>query len=208
MFFKKENELDFACQSSANCCRFFNVNITHLDIKKILDNREDLNPNDFLYFTQSDPKEDESESFISTYGKRNISLKKKSNSQDCVFLDANNMCSIHEFKPIVCKAFPFSLEKGKISWINEHRGFIKKVCKYASIKATNDPDSLKELLKLHAKECKRYAQLVKIWNDEKQKELNDEELFLNILDEDFLNYILKELNYQKQAEIEINSEEN
>lgn len=202
MFFKKENELDFACQSCANCCRYFNINITHLDIKRILENRPDLTSNDFVYFTQSDPKEDESESFISTYGKRDISLKKKPNSQDCVFLDEKNMCSIHDFKPIVCRVWPFSLEKGKISWIKEHHNFIKKICKHTSVKGANDPDKLREVLKLHSKERKIYSKLVKIWNNEKQKEVDSGELFLDILDEDFLQYILKELNVQKQAEVE------
>lgn len=208
MFFKKENVLDFACQSCANCCRNFNVNITHLDIKRVIENRPDLNPSDFVYFTQSDPKDDESESFISTYGKRDISLKKKPNSQDCVFLNDKNMCSIHDFKPIVCRVWPFSLEKGKISWIKEHHSFIKKICKHTSIKGANDPDKLTEVLELHAKERKIYSKLVKIWNDEKQKEADSGELFLDILDEHFLQYILKELNVHKQVEVEAEEEDN
>ncbi|GIW22761.1 MAG: hypothetical protein KatS3mg068_1768 [Candidatus Sericytochromatia bacterium] len=123
--FKKENVLNFLCQSSGNCCRFFSVNITHLDIKRILENRPDLKAIDFVDFKISTDKND-NESFISTSGKKELVLKKKSkDSQECIFLE-NNKCSIHSFKPLVCKVWPFSLEKGEITWIKDHIYFIKK----------------------------------------------------------------------------------
>ncbi|MFN4151919.1 MAG: YkgJ family cysteine cluster protein, partial [Candidatus Sericytochromatia bacterium] len=64
MIFKKENALDFNCESCGSCCKHFNVNITHLDIQRILENRKDLKVDDFVTTTFSEDKED-NESFIS-----------------------------------------------------------------------------------------------------------------------------------------------
>jgi Fe-S-cluster containining protein len=205
MFLKKENELDFACQSCGNCCRYFNINLTHLDIERILENRPDLKASDFVTFTNEDVKED-LESFISTSGKRQLTLKKKADGKECIFL-VNNMCSVHEFKPRVCKVWPFSLEKGNITWIKEHRGFIKKLCKHTVVKGANDPEELIPLIKQHYKERKLFSKMVQKWNEEKKKELKEGEIFSDILDEHFLNFILKEINIRKQVEKETENEE-
>lgn len=205
MIFKKENELDFACQSCGNCCRYFNINLTHFDIERILENRPDLKASDFVTYSNADLKED-IEAFISTSGKRQLSLKKKADGKECLFL-INNMCSIHDFKPRVCKVWPFSLEKGNISWIKEHRGFIKKLCKHKAVQGANDPEELIPLIKQHYKERKIFSKMVQKWNEDKKKELKEGEIFSDLLDEHFLNFILKEINIRKQIETESEREE-
>jgi Fe-S-cluster containining protein len=205
MFLKKENELDFSCQSCGNCCKHFNINLTHLDIERILENRSDLNTDDFVGFAPSD--KDDHESFISTYGKRQIVLKKKKGKNECVFLE-NNMCSIHDFKPRVCKVWPFSLEENnEIKWIKEHRGFIKKQCKHISVPGENNPDELLQLLKQHYKERNLFTKISNKWNNSKKELLNSGEMFLDIYDEDFLKFILEEANIKKSSEEELNKEE-
>jgi Fe-S-cluster containining protein len=198
--FKKENVLNFSCQSCGNCCRFFSVNITHLDIKRILENRPDLKATDFVDFKASIDKND-NEAFISTAGKKELVLKKKNKeSNECIFLE-NNKCSIHSFKPLVCKVWPFSLEKGNITWIKEHLSFIRNTCKHKMIEGSNDSESLKILIKEHYKERKIFSKLIEIWNKEKQKEINKEDYFQNILDIDFLNFILREIEINKAIKI-------
>lgn len=205
MFLKKENELDFACQTCGNCCRSFNINLTHLDIERILENRPDLTVNDIVSFSPSE--KDDPESFISTYGKRQITLKKQTGKDECIFLE-NNICSIHAFKPRVCKVWPFSLEKGdKITWIKEHRSFIKKLCKHISVPGANDPEELIALLKQHYRERKLFSKIVTKWNNEKKELLDQNEMFLDIYDEDFLNFILKEMNIREISEEELNKED-
>lgn len=191
MFLNKENKLDFACQSCGNCCKFFNINITHLDIQRILENRPDLKAEDFVSFSVSE--KGDPESFISTYGKRQIDLKKKKDKDECVFLE-NNVCSIHSFKPIVCRVWPFSLEKNdKIDWIKEHKSFIKNKCAHTSIKGANDPEQLLTLLKQHDHERRLFEKLVKKWNSEKKSLHNSDDVFSEIYDQDFLNYLLQEI---------------
>lgn len=205
MLFKRENELNFNCESCGSCCKHFNVNVTHLDIKRILENRSDLTVKDFVTTTFSDDKED-NESFISTYGKRNLALKKKKDSKECLFLDGNR-CSIHFFKPLVCRVWPFGYENGKISWIKEHRGFIKKVCQHTMKEGANDPEELKKLVLWHYKERKLLAKITQKWNDEKKKELDSGDTFTNIYDKDFIDFILKEISYQSDTEKELEYDE-
>lgn len=195
MFLNKENKLDFACQSCGNCCKFFNINITHLDIQRILENRPDLKAEDIVSFSISE--KGDPESFISTYGKRQIDLKKKKDKDECVFLE-NNVCSIHPFKPIVCRVWPFSLEKNdKIDWIKEHKSFIKNKCAHTSIKGANDPEQLLALLKQHDHERRLFEKVVKKWNSEKKSLLSGDDVFSEIYDQDFLAYLLKELGLLK-----------
>lgn len=198
--FKKENVLDFSCQSCGKCCKFFSVNITHLDIKRILENRPDLQVSDFVDFKPSTDKND-NEAFISTSGKKELILKKKSKkNNECVFLE-NNKCSIHSFKPLVCRVWPFSLEKDKIMWIKDHLSFIKNDCKHIMVEGSNNPDDLRVLIKEHYKERKVFSKLVENWNKEKEQEINKDEFFYNILDIDFINFILKEIEINKAIEI-------
>lgn len=198
MIFKKENALDFNCESCGSCCKHFNVNITHLDIQRILENRKDLTVDDFVTTTFSEDKED-NESFISTYGKRNLALKKKKNSNECLFLDGNR-CSIHFFKPLVCRVWPFAYEDGKITWIKEHKGFIKKVCQHTMKEGANNPEEIKNLTLWHYKERKLLAKITQKWNDEKRKELSLGETFTNIYDQDFIDFVIKEINFQSETE--------
>jgi len=200
---KKDNLLDFSCESSGNCCRFFSANLTHFDIQRILENRPDLQPEDFIAFSPPIDKDDMNESFISTYGKRELVLKKKdshNNIKECVFLNQENRCGIHTFKPFVCRVWPFSLEKGEITWIKEHNRFIKKVCKYSLVSNANNQEELKKVLKQHHKERHLYSKIVARWNDEKAKEIKGQNLFTDILDSDFLTFLLKEININKNTQ--------
>ncbi|MBC7474982.1 MAG: YkgJ family cysteine cluster protein [Candidatus Sericytochromatia bacterium] len=200
MFLKKENELNFACQSCGNCCRTFSINLTHLDVERILENRPDLTPDYFVDFS-AETEKDDPEGFIATYGKRQMVLKKKLNSEECVFLE-NNICSIHDFKPRVCKVWPFSLEKNDhITWIKEHRSFIKKRCSHISVAGANDPEQLTSLIKQHYREQKLFIKLVSKWNNDKKNELKDGELFSDILDEHFFDYISKEIKVSPKKSI-------
>ena len=47
------------------------------------------------------------------------SLKTKPSTQECVFLDENQRCSIYEYRPFDCKIFPFDIYKinGEFTWV-------------------------------------------------------------------------------------------
>ncbi|GIW22762.1 MAG: hypothetical protein KatS3mg068_1769 [Candidatus Sericytochromatia bacterium] len=69
----------------------------------------------------------------------------------------------------------------------------------------NNPDELKELIKQHYKERKIFSKLVENWNNEKEKYKSG--FFYDVLDTDFLNFILKEIEINKAVD-KANKEDN
>jgi len=179
-----DEELNFTCTMCGNSCRSFNVNITHDDIITILKHRPDLNLNDFVelkfgiddYISGNDTIHwgNEKSKFI-------MLLKKKKNSKDCIFLE-NNLCSINDFKPLLCKVWPFNLREkdGKIRWGNSYREFIKNVCAYKmQNKKLSDINSLKEdIFKLHNSRTEFHS-LINEWNNRIKNVEPSKEKFFN-----------------------------
>jgi Fe-S-cluster containining protein len=141
------NELDFSCQSCGNSCRTFDVDITAKDISRILKNRPDLKPEQFINHSPLNNSR-VYEYFIDNDGeKKKFTLKKQEGSRDCIFLE-NNMCTIHDFKPLICKVFPFTTNPvdNSISWSMNHKEFIKDLCSYKLIRKNNDAENLRKVI--------------------------------------------------------------
>ena len=170
------NELNFACQGCGNCCRHFSkVNINHRDIVRILDNKPDLDYNNFFeYYYDENLK-------IPLFN-----IKKKSDSTDCIFLE-DNKCSINSFKPLGCKVWPFVLRKNdNVTWSVNNRAFIKENCAYTEIEGSNDKEELTNNLKCHKNEAKELIEIFKQWDGK----INNSE---NKLSNQFMEYL--ENNY-------------
>ncbi|GIW21324.1 MAG: hypothetical protein KatS3mg068_0331 [Candidatus Sericytochromatia bacterium] len=178
-----EEELNFTCTMCGNSCRSFQVNITHDDIINILKNKPGLNINDFVELKLGVDTPIISNDIIN-WGKEKskyvMLLKKKQGSNDCIFLE-NNLCSINDFKPLVCKVWPFNLREkdGKIRWGNSYREFIKTTCAYKlKDKTLSEKSNLKDdILKLNQSR-NEYHSLVREWNNRsKNIEANKSILF-------------------------------
>lgn len=182
--------LGFSCQSCGNCCRFQNINITNNDLYKIMQNRPDLDVSDIVDFAESSGivKNLSAERFISEDKEKWMILKKKKASRDCVFLTEDNLCSINDFKPLICKSWPFSLRSHDqfidISYNN--RDFIKKYCSHKSIEGSMNYQELKKTLKNFEKEREEYVSLVYRWNKMSMFSKNDKSYF---------DYIMRNTNY-------------
>ncbi|TVR59162.1 MAG: YkgJ family cysteine cluster protein [Spirochaetaceae bacterium] len=131
--------LRFACTRCSLCCRFDSgyVFLTESDIIKLCDGlpmgRKEL---------------------IDTYctvvhigGFTRVSLKEKQNF-DCVFWQ-NGGCSVYEFRPLQCRAYPFwrhNLEN-RDSWDD-----VAKECPGINIGRTHSADEIERRLELRATE--------------------------------------------------------
>lgn len=194
----KSRELDFVCQSCGNCCRQKFINITHGDLKRILENRPDLKVDDFVRFSVQNAKNADlslpggtpfSGEFFTGEDKRKkwMLLKKKPESQDCIFLTENNLCSIHHFKPVVCKTWPFILREAdkNIVWAKNNREFIKQYCAHKLIKDGNNAEELEYNLKEFKNDREEYIRLIYKWNREseiKNSKVSDREFIKFLLD--------------------------
>ena len=98
------NGVEFACKNSGDCCRENEIPVTEDEIQKIMDHGWELDQ--FLVSLMP----------VALPGKtkgtriKSYILKKKPFTKDCVFLDENNYCKIHEYKPFACQMYPFSYE--------------------------------------------------------------------------------------------------
>lgn len=85
------------CSSCAECCIGTDIRLTSEDIERWKkENRLDI----LL-------------SIGSLMGESRQLIKKK-NSNDCIFLQEDNSCKIHDTKPEICKRFPSSLAQAEL----------------------------------------------------------------------------------------------
>ena len=100
-------DIFFECNNCALCCKINEIPVIEKDITRILDHGFELDQ--FLkelspVLIRSHQKKD---SFIKAY-----ILKKKPFVKECVFLDENEKCKIHKYKPLSCCIYPFAVRKG------------------------------------------------------------------------------------------------
>lgn len=147
------NEMSFACQGCGNCCRAFNVNITHHDLLKILEYNPQFNVNDIVTIDFNHKN--------NSYG---INLKKRDNSPDCIFLE-DNKCLINDYKPLTCSIWPFTLRGNDlVTWETRNRVFIKDHCAYKEEKKSNDKNKIVKNINEYQKQNNKMLKAFQDWD--------------------------------------------
>ncbi|MFN8576489.1 MAG: YkgJ family cysteine cluster protein [Candidatus Sericytochromatia bacterium] len=161
---EKSKDTDFKCETCGNCCRFKSINITHNDIQKILDNKPDLDISDFVSFKTLD-KNDKDCDNINYQNNRVSMVFKKKNNGECVFLK-DNKCSIHTFKPLICKTWPFTIREvdNQVMWSLHEREFLRDYCKHTLEEGSNDILQLEEDINKFKKDRIKFIETVYTWN--------------------------------------------
>lgn len=193
-FFKRKPKIRFACTKCGKCCSEFSINITHLDMIRIM-KRLQLDPIEFISFAQAENSD--REAFISGYIKKILVLRKTPIKDSCIFLSTKNLCLINDFKPIICKTWPFDIDKEKnLCYMREYEKFIRKHCKYDKDDIINNVEDIFKLIKIYYKERKEYIKLVNLWNSDKISNSCEDEFYIdNSSINDFIDFIL--YNYKK-----------
>jgi len=202
-----KKELMFSCQSCGNCCRSFDVNITDYDIGRILENRPDLKFDDFIEIVKPLAKTDVDNLKLPDGKEAMIILKQKPNSKECIFLTEDNKCSIHDFKPIGCRTWPFSLNiyNSDVKWNNLFRPFLKNKCAHKLIENSNDENFLRENLEKLIDDVNLYKLKVKEWNKKNLNKLTKDDLIKYLLpnknDESLYNDVINYFKNQKEVKL-------
>jgi Fe-S-cluster containining protein len=160
-------ETNFNCESCGNCCRYKSVNITHNDVQNILDNRPDIKVEDFVEFIVSNNNNHHHVDKINIKDNKNLMiLKKKESILECVFLD-NNKCLINEYKPLVCKTWPFVIRESdkKLMWGLNEIDFINDYCKHTLVNNNSNISILEKNINDFKKDRVKFIETVYNWNN-------------------------------------------
>jgi Fe-S-cluster containining protein len=143
-------------------------------------NRPDLKFDDFVKVFPTDSHERD-ETILTEGNQSNILvLKKQEYSPDCIFLTTDNLCSIHEFKPLGCRIWPFSvnLRTNEIKWNDYFRDFIDRYCKHTLEDGATNEAELRKTINSVMTELNFYKEKVTEWNKKSLHSENEIEKFL------------------------------
>ena len=142
-----------------NCCKEYVIFVNAHDIYR-LSIQMKLNPEQFLEIYGA---KDFDLGIKIDEGLVDLALKQK--NEQCIFLEESDndvfRCTVHDFKPNVCKSYPFQIKKGKLIQMSE------KMCP-----TEWDTDEFETMMSIHLKkdeeEWKFYDELVLEWNEKNQ----------------------------------------
>ncbi len=98
--------IHFECNKCAKCCKLNNIPATEEDIIKMVENGIEVDQAVEVLSPVLIPCPN-----IENGATKAYILRKKPFVHECAFLDENNLCKVHEFKPLACQLYPFSIRK-------------------------------------------------------------------------------------------------
>ncbi len=100
---------------------------------------------------------------VRLYDHNNIVSLKKDNSGKCIFLNSNNTCNIYEYRPLVCRSFPFTFSKEN-SWLRWGFSFKYSICEGIGKGDEISDDDLINLGTIVLSEINDFYSFVRDWN--------------------------------------------
>lgn len=165
-------------QCSGFCCSEYTVLITVQDAKRIIDSIPGIHPYQFMTFYDESVETLDYYPVIKIQGKGYvIGMIQDESRKTCPFHTALGLCGIHEFSPMVCKTYPFSLtESGQLTYISN--------VKCGKLFPPMDEGTIKQVIQQSWEEIDEYHRLVHEWNKKhKDGTFNEFMVFAGLLDE-------------------------
>ncbi len=119
--------INFECTSCSKCCKLNNIPVTEHDIDQLQKNGLEIDQ----ILEEISPvlianKNLEHDGLVKAY-----ILRQKPFRRECVFLEEDGLCKVHNFKPLTCQLYPFSVKK------NEKKLLVivhpKNICEFIEI---------------------------------------------------------------------------
>lgn len=176
--FSAENEPD-RCDCSGDCCTNHSILLTSNDVIRILDNVPSVNVHDLVVFYVSHAGYVDIDVLA---GHPAIMLENEPcylglrfltdealGVQRCPFLDTtSHLCKIHEFKPMVCRAYPFLIDGGVLTRHERIR------CKYPfHPRDAAEINALEATLRQAYTEFEAFKLEIEAWNESGQTDSPD-----------------------------------
>ena len=144
-------------QCDGCCCQRYTVLVTTFDVQRILENLPAVRPRDFTVFYPSsiDPSGDFPR--ILLRGAWYCLGMAFSSRGACIWHTKEGRCAIHHFSPLVCQAYPWTLDTEDSIIFNPDA-----ICQ--AVFAPREPGVTKAVVQQSWNESQRYAELVERWN--------------------------------------------
>ncbi|MEW5693569.1 MAG: YkgJ family cysteine cluster protein [Candidatus Hydrogenedentota bacterium] len=164
--------IKFKCKNCGECCRYYTAILTIYDIAKIMHNTG-IRPSEFVEFYKEGATKDVSDDLylVTEQGRYLIGFKKT--EEGCIFLK-DNKCSIHNYKPPICKLYPLDLRWNNDN-ILEYNVIKHSICKGDYGKEETDFGNIEELYYNYTIEYEYHKECLKNWKEYKEKLINPDE---------------------------------
>jgi len=107
---KWERLLKFNCTGCGNCCRDTVVCLTDADIQRIVDGTGKTAATFVQFYDEEEVELSPRSPFWVMLGKKKAVMGLKWIRGHCMFLDADNRCTIYEHRPVTCRQHPFDIQ--------------------------------------------------------------------------------------------------
>ncbi|MCG3222168.1 MAG: YkgJ family cysteine cluster protein [Candidatus Heimdallarchaeota archaeon] len=96
----------FECTCCSDCCKLNNIPATEQDILDMMEHGIEIDQAIEVLSPVLIASKSIENGLIKAY-----ILRKKPFVNECAFLDEKGMCKVHEFKPLACQLYPFSIRR-------------------------------------------------------------------------------------------------
>ena len=142
-----------------HCCREYAILITAQDARRILNAIPSLDVRKFIYFYLGGIEPGNEYAKIKINGKEYcLGMLFVPKTEACLFQTHLGLCGIHEFSPMICRAFPFTLN-------DENEVIYKEDIICQELIPISDPVQIKAFLIKRQNVLKEYHDLVAEWNE-------------------------------------------
>lgn len=146
-----------------HCCYSYVVLINSEDAIRIAKNMPDISPLDYLTFYDAQYGKEESHPVVRINGFDSVLGIKYVETDDeetwpCVFLDLEKgLCTIHTFNPMVCAAYPFSMDA------DDNIGHLENVLCPEEWNA-QDEEAVRKIVRQSWQDSRVYKEKAEKWN--------------------------------------------
>jgi Fe-S-cluster containining protein len=104
-------DIHFECTFCTDCCKLNNIPATEEDILKMMDNGIEVDQAVEELSPVLIPSKKIENGLIKAY-----ILRKKPFVNECALLNEKGLCKVHEFKPLACQLYPFSIQRKDVGY--------------------------------------------------------------------------------------------
>lgn len=171
------------CGQCSSCCRNLQVDITDVDIERLLKHTGITADRLVKLYSREETEDKEDSDWIGlSYGKRAMQLNKRRNG-DCIFLADDKSCKAYEARPMTCRIFPVCVvydDKDKIVDLEVSEVITDKTIKCKRTRGNGHSYELfMSTARQSQKEHESFLRKLDEWND----------LPFKGVKKDFLNYL-------------------